>query len=294
MSKTSSKKNRPGCGAHMSIAGGMYRAFEAGQKAGCDCMQVFVKNQRRWGGKPLTDQEIAQWNKAGRQSGIKPVVAHATYLINLGTADATLWEKSVSALVDELTRCESLSIRHLVLHPGSHKDQTFDKGLVNIVKGIDETHRRTAGLKAGLLLETTAGQGSSIGYLFEHLASIIDRAKDGNRLGVCVDTCHIFAAGYPLSKPAEYESSLQQLEDVIGLKLVKCVHLNDSKNDLGSRVDRHEHIGRGRIGLDGFRNLLNDSRFDSVPLILETPKGTDARGRDFDVLNLKKLRSLIR
>ncbi len=278
----------------MSIAGGLHRALEAAQAAGCDCLQIFVKNQRQWAAKALRDEDILLWRETVRRTGIGPTVAHATYLANLGSGDRDLWNKSVAALTDELLRCQALGIPHLIFHPGAHLKATLERGIGRIARGIDAIHRRTRGLDCTLLLETTAGQGTAIGHRFEHLARIIETVAEPDRLGICVDTCHVFAAGYPLIKPEDYEATVQELDDVVGVEMVKCLHLNDSKKELGSRVDRHEHIGQGRIGFRGFRNLVNDIRFRKVPRILETPKGVDPRGKDLDRINLGRLRRMIR
>ena len=291
---TRPRKNIQKFGAHMSIAGGLYRAFEAAQAAGCDCLQVFVKNQRQWAGRPLTDEDIGAWREAARRTGIGPVVAHATYLANLGTSDRTMWNKSTAALTDELERCHMLNIPGLIFHPGAHLGAGLEKGMRQIVKGIDRVHQHTRGLSPKLLLETTAGQGTSIGHRFEHLAHVLEAAQEPERLGICIDTCHIFAAGYPLIGVDEYESTISELDRCVGLERVECIHVNDSKRGLGSRVDRHEHIGKGRIGWRGFRNLVCDERLSSIPKILETPKGVDQRGRDLDKVNLAKLRRLAR
>ncbi len=203
-----------------------------------------------------------------------------------------MWRKSVEAFVLEMMRVEHLGIPYLVTHPGAYTSSSEEAGLRRIVQALDEVHRQTAGIKAKCLLENTAGQGSSLGWRFEHLAAILDGVKDPDRLGVCLDTCHLFAAGYPLHSDKEYRATMRQLDRVVGAKLVKAFHLNDSKRELGSRVDRHEHIGEGRLGLEPFRHLLADSRFRNVPMYLETPKGT-RDGEDLDVMNLRTLRSLI-
>lgn len=280
-------------GAHLSVAGGLHLAFAAAQAAGCHCLQVFVKNQRQWVGKPLTAEAVALWKQAADQSGVAPVVAHATYLINLASVDQVIWNRSLAALGDELERCEALGISHLIFHPGAHLQATLHQGLRRIVLGLNQLHRRTRGFRTRLLLETTAGQGTAIGHRFEHLARIIEQLNEPQRVGICLDTCHLFAAGYALINQDDYESTIQQLDESIGVHKVECIHLNDSKKGLGSRVDRHEHIGCGQIGLAGFRNVVNDARFFDVPKILETPKGCDEQGRDWDVVNLRKLRRLI-
>ena len=281
-------------GAHMSIAGGLHRAIERGLHVGCECIQIFVRNQRQWSAKPLNQDDVRLWNASVQEANMAYVVAHASYLVNLASADTVIWDKSIAALTEELERCEALGVRHLVFHPGAHGSASLSEGIRRIAEGIDQIHQRTRGLKASLLLETTAGQGSAIGHRFEHLADILEAVGTPARLGVCVDTCHIFAAGYALSPPRAYAETIQEFERVVGVEWVKCIHVNDSKRDLGSRVDRHEHIGEGRIGLAGFRNLVNDARFFDVPKILETPKGTHTNGRDLDMVNLARLRRLVR
>ena len=269
-------------------------ALERGLGAGCDCIQIFVRNQRQWSAKPLDQENVRLWQASKKKAGMSHVVAHASYLVNLASADTVIWDKSVVALTDELERCEALGVRHLVFHPGARGQQTLEEGIERIAMGINQIHQRTRGLKASLMLETTAGQGSAIGHRFEHLADILSAVRAPTRLGVCVDTCHIFAAGYALSPPRAYAATIQEFEHVVGLEWVKCIHVNDSKRSLGSRVDRHEQIGEGHIGLAGFRNLVNDARFFGVPKILETPKGTHTDGRDLDVVNLARLRRLLR
>lgn len=278
----------------MSIAGGLYRAFEAAEAAGCDCVQVFVKNQRQWQSKPLGAEEVRSWRAARMKTGISSVVAHATYLANLGSTDEVIWSKSVAAVVDELERCHLLEIPYLVLHPGAHVTAPLARGIRRVIKGINTIYRRAAGVDTSLLLETTAGQGTSIGHRFEHLQAILASVREPERLGVCLDTCHVFAAGYALSPQPAYEATMQALDTSVGMDKIRCIHLNDSKREQGSRVDRHEHIGKGFIGLKGFRTLLNDARLWHVPRILETPKGRDGRGRDFDKVNLARLRRLVR
>ena len=280
-------------GAHLSTAGGLEKAFERGLQLGCDCLQIFLKNQKQWSAKPLSDEAIAAYKRAQRETGIRPVVAHAGYLINLGSPRKAQWSKSIRAVVDELQRCAALGIGGLILHPGAHLGAGLDAGMSRIAQGLDEVHRRTAGIKAKILLETTAGQGSSVGCRIEHLGRILRTVGDPDRLGVCLDTCHLFAAGYDLSTPDEYARTIDLLRRQVTLGKIKCVHMNDSKGACGSRLDRHEHIGKGRLGLAGFRHVVNDERLARVPKILETPKGTDGRGTDYDKVNLRKLRKLV-
>jgi deoxyribonuclease-4 len=280
-------------GAHMSIAGGLHLAFERGRETGCDCMQVFVKNQRQWNAPPLTDGEVTAWMQARATAGIEPIVAHDSYLINLAAPDDALWKKSLDAFHDEIERCERLAIGHLVTHPGSHVGSGLDAGIRRIARAINEVHRETRGYAVRIALEVTAGQGTGIGHQFEHLRRIVDRVREPERMAVCIDTCHLFAAGYDLTTDEGYERTIAGLDEQIGIARVACFHLNDSKKPLGSRVDRHEHIGKGMLGRSAFRRLVNDARFASIPMIMETPKGTDDRGRDFDRLNLTRLRRMI-
>ena len=283
----------PTLGAHMSIAGGYYKAVLAAQQAGCSTVQLFTKNNNQWRAKPLSDEDVRLFGNSLRETRLQTPIAHACYLINLASPDPTLWKKSVNALVEEVRRCEALQLTYLVVHPGSHMDSSVAAGLERVAQALDETHDQTRGVRTQVLLEITAGQGSNLGYRFEHIARILELVRDPDRLGVCFDTCHAFAAGYPMGTKAEYRTTMQQFDKTIGLDLVKAVHLNDSKRELGSRVDRHEHIGRGQLGLEPFRFLLNDPRFRRVPMYLETPKGTE-KGRDLDVINLKTLRRLVR
>ncbi|HVX60765.1 MAG TPA: deoxyribonuclease IV [Pirellulales bacterium] len=278
-------------GAHMSIAGGYYRAVEHAQRCGCDCVQLFTKNNNQWKAKPITDEEAEKFRDALAASGVSHPISHDSYLINLATPDDDLWRRSIDAFVVELQRAEQLGIAYVVMHPGAYVTSTEAAGLARVVEALDEVHRQTPELSACTLLETTAGQGTALGWRFEHLAEIKSRAKSPERLGVCLDTCHVFAAGYPLQTPEEYESTMQAFDTIVGTEEIKAFHLNDSKKGLGSRVDRHDHIGEGMLGLEPFRHLLNDPRFRQTPMYLETPKGqTD--GLEWDVMNLKKLREL--
>ena len=276
----------------MSIAGGYYNAVLAAQQAGCDTVQLFTKNNAQWRAKAITDDDVGLFSDSLRTAAVQTPIAHACYLINLASPDATLWKKSIDALAEELRRCEALGLKYLVVHPGAHIESGEEAGLKRVAQALDEVHAQTRGTRTQVLLEITAGQGSSLGHRFEHLAQILHLASDPDRLGVCFDTCHAFAAGYPLGTEAEYRATMRRLNRTVGLKLVKAMHLNDSKRELGSRVDRHEHIGRGKLGLEPFRFLLNDARFRRVPMYLETPKGKEL-GQDLDVINLRTLRSLL-
>lgn len=237
---------------------------------------------------------MVAYRAAQHQTGLAPIVAHASYLLNLASPDRTMRGKSIRAMADELERCETLGVSALIFHPGSHLSGTLDAGVARVAKSLDEVHRRCPGYRTMMLLETTAGQGTTIGHRFEQLSTILERVREPERLGVCLDTCHLFAAGYDFRKAEGYAAMIDQLIRTIGVSNVRCIHMNDSKRKLGSRVDRHEHIGKGRIGKQGFAHFINDKRFRGIPMILETPKGKDGRGTDLDKVNLKRLRSLIR
>jgi deoxyribonuclease-4 len=275
----------------MSIAGGYYKAALAAGKAGCDCVQLFTKNNNQWRAKPIVAEDIEQFAVALKEQGVSRPISHASYLINLASPVDELWKKSIDAFVVELQRAELLGIGGVVVHPGSFTTSSEEKGLKRIAKALDEVHKQTKGIDAKCLLENTAGQGSNLGHRFEHLAAIIDGVRDPDRLGVCIDTCHAFAAGYALGTEKEYKATIRGLNQSVGLAKVLALHLNDSKKPFGSRVDRHEHIGRGEMGIEPFRLLMNDRRFAKKPMYLETPKGEE-RGEDLDVINLRVLRGL--
>jgi len=277
----------------MSAAGGLENAFTDGVRVGCDCLQVFVKNQRHWKAPPLTADQIKAYTRARCETGLTPVVAHASYLLNLASPDPAMRKKSVEALADEHDRCGRLGVDFLVFHPGAHRDGTPTAGIKHIARGLDAVDRRAKGNGCLILLETTAGQGTAIGHRFEQLGDILDRVKRREAFGVCLDTCHLFAAGYDFRRAEGYQAMIDEMENAIGLASVKCIHTNDSKRECGSRVDRHEHIGKGKIGKSGFRRFVNDPHWAGLPLILETPKGKDGRGTDLDRVNLKRLRSLL-
>ncbi len=284
----------PILGAHMSMAGGFHRAIERGNDLGCQCVQIFVKNNNQWRAAALTDAEVDRFQAAVRRYDLRHLLAHSSYLINLASPDRTLWQKSLDALIVELHRAERLGIPYVVLHPGAHTTGSLQAGLRRVVRALDEIHRQTRGLRVICLLENTAGQGTSLGWQFEQLATMLDGVRDPERLGVCFDTCHAFAAGYQLASEAEYDQTIGQFQRLVGLRRIKAIHLNDSKRECGSRVDRHEHIGRGLVGIGAFRQLLNDSRLRRVPMYLETPKGDDPRsGRPWDMVNLRRLRRLV-
>lgn len=276
-------------GAHMSIAGGAFNAFLHGEKSGCTTIQIFTKSSNQWRAKELSDEEVEKFHSEQKRTGINPVIAHDSYLINLGSPDKTLLEKSRGAFLVEMERCERLKIPHLVTHPGSHIDKGEDWGIKRIAESISWLHERTEGFKVSITLETTAGQGSNLGYKFEQIASMIEQSSQSERLAVCLDTCHIFAAGYDIATREAYEKTISEFDRIIGLGKLAVIHFNDSKRGFGSRVDRHEHIGKGEIGTEPFAFFMQDKRFDEIPKLLETPKGTDG---NMDKVNLAILRKL--
>jgi len=277
-------------GAHMSVAGGVSKAFERGQSIDCRTMQIFTRNQNQWKCKPLETTEIARYHEWAQRTGITPVVAHASYLINLGSPSAELWDKSVEAYQVELERADQLSILGVVLHPGSSMGAGEEAGKRRIAQGLDRVHAATPAAQTLTLLEITAGQGDHLGFRFEQLADIIAALDAPGRVGICFDTCHALAAGYEFRNADDYQRMWDAFDKALGLERLKVFHLNDSKKDLGSRVDRHTHIGEGFLGLTPFRLLLNDARFQALPMILETPKEEDMAD---DVMNLARLRELI-
>jgi deoxyribonuclease-4 len=277
-------------GAHMSVAGGLHNAARAARDHDCGALQIFTKNSNQWAAKELSDDDVRLFRRALRETRVRKTIAHDSYLINLASPNLDLFRKSVEALVVEMERAERLGLHYLVVHPGSHAGTDEATGLANIVRALDKAHRRCAGFRVRVLLETTAGQGQSLGHRFEQLAHILGTVAEPERLGVCFDTCHVFAAGYPLAPETDYRATMDEFERVIGLKRLRAFHVNDSKKPLGSRVDRHAHVGRGCLGLEPFRLLVNDPRFGDRPMILETPKEED--GQDMDAVNLAVLRGL--
>ncbi len=277
-------------GAHESIAGGLHRAVERGLKAGCESLQIWTKNSRQWDAPPLDDTAITLFREAVNDVGLRPVVAHAAYLINIASPDLQLNRRSVASLIQELERCEALEIPYLILHPGAHTGAGTDNGLAQAVRGLSEVHTALPGYRARILLETTAGQGTTLGGTFEELAHLLDRTQGGERLGICLDTCHVFAAGYDVRTVEGYEGMMAALDHAIGLERLAVIHLNDSQQPLGSRRDRHEHIGDGHLGAAAFARLLRDQRLDGLTGILETPKSEDLCE---DRENLARLRSMV-
>ena len=274
----------------MSIAGGVGNAFIEGKKVDCEAIQIFTKSSRQWASKPYTKEEIEQFHINRKETGIGAVIAHDSYLLNMGSPDAALRQRSVAAFIDELERCEVLRVTNLIAHPGAHVGAGELDGIKTIAKSLDEVHRACPGYRTRITLEITAGQGSNLGYRFEQIGNMIDATKENDRLRVCFDTEHAFAAGYDLRTKEGYERTFSEFDEVIGIDRLAAFHLNDSKKEFNSRVDRHEHIGKGFIGVEAFRLLMNDRRFWGLPMCLETPKGPDLKE---DRENLELLRSLI-
>jgi deoxyribonuclease IV len=283
------KPRRPMLGAHMSIAGEVGEALIRGKRVGCECIQIFTKSSRQWASRPFTSEEIETFKRNRIRTGIATVIAHDSYLVNLGAPDEAMRRKSVNGIIDELHRCEALGVPILVAHPGSHVGSGIETGIKTIAKSIDEAHAACKGFKVKIALEITAGQGSNLGNTFEQMAQIFDAVVEHERLRLCFDTEHAFAAGYDIRTPEGYENTFGELDKYVGLKRLAAFHLNDSIKDFNSHVDRHQHIGKGFIGLDAFRRLLNDPRFFGLPMCLETPKGPEMKE---DVENLATLRSL--
>jgi deoxyribonuclease-4 len=278
-------------GAHMSAAGGPDQAVRRGKETGCETIQIFSKNSNRWKSRDLNGKEQANFHKACQETGISPVLVHTSYLINLASPDEELWGKSIDSMVDEIGRCQFLGAPYLVLHPGAHSGAGLEVGLSRVTQGLNICLENTDYADVIVLLEITAGQGTSVGGRFEQLARLLDESYYPERLGVCFDTCHAFAAGYDIRTPETFTATFDHFEDTIGFENLKAVHLNDTKGELGRHLDRHEHIGQGRLGLEAFRLILNDPRFTGLPMVLETQKSPDMHE---DVENLATLRSLIR
>lgn len=280
----------PLLGAHMSIAGGVSNAIAEGAAHNCNCLQIFTKASNQWKSKPYTEEEIAKFHAARQAAGINPVVAHTAYLINIASPKADIYKMSVAALIDELERCHLLGIEDIVMHPGSYLDSSVEEGIKRIVDTLNEIFDKTAAIKTRVALETTAGQGTNLGHKFEQIAQMIAGIENQNRISVCLDTCHIFAAGYDIRDKKSYQTTLEEFDKIIGLAYLKVIHLNDSQKEFGSKRDRHEHIGRGFIGEEAFRLIVQDKRLEEIPKLLETPKEED--GRDMDEVNLALLRKL--
>ena len=276
-------------GAHTSISGGVSTSIDRAEKLSFTAIQIFTKNNSQWDAKPLSNMEIERFRNRLNKSHIKFIQAHDSYLINLCAKDRSLLRKSRKSFIEELERCEQLGIPYLNFHPGVHGGQGEDDGLTMIAESINIAHEKAKASHVSTMLETTAGQGTSLGYRFEHLKKIIDRVDTPERMSICIDTAHIFAAGYDITSPNKYRRVMREFDDIIGLDLLKAFHMNDSKKELGSRVDRHEHIGKGFIGKAGFKNIMRDRNTANVPKILETPKG---KTQLEDLKNMKVLLSL--
>jgi len=283
--------SRPPLGAHVSVAGGIANAIPRGEDLGCTAIQIFVKNANRWQGKAIDRDDAARFRGAREESPIGPVVAHASYLINLGATDDTVLKRSRAALADELERCALVGVDGLVLHPGAHLGRGEEEGLERIAAVLDPILAAAPGGAQGprLLLENTAGQGTVVGYRLEHLEEILSRLDHADRVGVCLDTCHAFAAGYALHEESGYEEFWSEVEARLGLDRVGCLHLNDSLKPFASRRDRHAHIGEGEIGVELFARLLHDPRLAGVPMVIETETGDDLEGHRKDLETLRRL-----
>ncbi len=277
-------------GAHMSISGGVFNAPINGLEATCEVIQIFSKSNNQWKAKPLTDEDVQKFLEAQKSTGVKVACVHDSYLINLASPKDDLYKKSCDAFAEEMKRCDILGVENLVMHPGSHVGEGEEYGLKRVAEAFNSIIDSTPDSKVTICIETTAGQGTNLGYTFEHIAQIIDMVEAKDRFGVCMDTCHIFAAGYPISTEKEYKATIKKFNDIVGLDRLRIMHINDSKKEAGSRVDRHEHIGQGFIGLEPFGFFVNDRRLKKVPMILETPKKSAAE----DIENLNVLRSLIK
>jgi deoxyribonuclease IV len=297
MHKKKLKDQKPPCllGAHFSIAKGLDKALYEAKRYGCNALQIFTKNASTWKERVVTQKEIDGFKQAKSETGISKIASHTSYLINLATPEKKKHKMSCNALVQELIRSSCLGIPYVVLHPGSHMEVGEKEGISRIAESInkifEEIFAKTPGISTRLLLETTAGQGSSVGHTFEHLASIISKFEKKINPGICLDTCHIFAAGHDIRTMEYYRKTMDDFDSIIGLGHLSLIHLNDSKKELGSRVDRHEQIGLGYIGLNAFKYIMNDDRLFDIPKIIETPKGkTD---KDWDEINLKLLRQMV-
>lgn len=277
-------------GAHMSIAGGLHKAVERAVAAGCGVVQLFTRSSNQWKGKAVSDADAALFRTVFAESGLHEVISHDIYLINLAAPPGETRDKSLTAFADEMATCDRLGINKIVMHPGSHTSDPPEAGLQRVIEAFDQLFSEVPQYRGLVLLETTAGQGTNLGRHFEELRTIIDGSRYPERFAVCFDTCHTFAAGYDTTTPQGYRAVMEEFDRVLGLARLQCFHFNDSKKGLGSRVDRHDHIGQGMLGLEPFRLIMNDPRFVAVPKILETPKG-DAD--EMDQINLALLRGLV-
>lgn len=281
----------PKFGAHMSIAGGVDKAFGQAVKTGCDAMQIFTKSNNQWKARELKPDEIDRFHAQREETGISPVITHASYLINLGSPKDDLWEKSIDALIIEMDRCEVLGIPNLVLHPGAHMKEGVEAGVARVSAALDRAHDALPDHQMKVTLELTAGQGSALGRTFEELAMIRSGCQASDRLAFCFDTCHALAAGYDFRTQAGYDAMMNDMDITIGIDKLAVMHINDSKNDVGTHVDRHTHIGEGYIGLEPFGFFINDGRLADIPFLLETPQEVKIES---DKENLAKLRGLVK
>ena len=283
----------PLLGAHMSVAGGFHNAVDAAAEHGMECVQIFTKNNNQWQARPMDPESVDLFCRRLEETGIRLPCAHASYLINLGSPKEDLWQKSITAMTIELERAEVLGLAGVVLHPGSFTTSSEEEGIERISEALDVVLLSTDGLDVEVWLENTAGQGTNLGHRFEQLEAIISRLPDSSRVGICLDSCHLFAAGYALESTEEYLQTMTEFDETVGRDRLRAWHLNDSKREFGSRVDRHETIGEGHLGLEPFRHILNDPLSADLPMYLETPKG-DRDDRTLDAINLETLRSLAR
>ena len=280
---------RPLLGAHMSIAGGVSEALIRARDTGCECVQIFTKSSRQWVSKPYVKEEVETFKRVLGETGIKLVIAHDSYLINMGAPDESMRKKSVAGFIDELERCEMLGVPFLIAHPGAHVGSGEETGIKTIAKSLSEAHKACAGFKVEIALEITAGQGSNLGYKFEQMGQIFDATNENERLRLCFDTEHAFAAGYDLRTDEGYDCTFAELDDQVGLDRLVAFHMNDSLKPFHSRVDRHQHIGKGYLGLDPFRRLVNDPRFAGIPMCLETEPGPEMKDIVADLQQLHQL-----
>ena len=277
-------------GAHMSIAGGLHKAIDRAVAAGCGTLQIFTRSSNQWQGKPVSDKDADLFRSSFAASGLHEIISHDIYLINLAAPLGDTRDKSLAAFGDEMATCARLGINKIVMHPGSHTTDSPEQGLERVISAFDQLFEQVPQYQGLVLLETTAGQGTNLGRTFEELQVIISGSRYPDRFGICFDTCHTFAAGYNTATPEGYAEVMAQFDRILGLQRLHCFHLNDSKKGLGSRVDRHEHIGQGTLGLEPFRFIMNDHRFTAIPKILETPKGDND---ELDQVNLRVLRGLV-
>lgn len=276
-------------GAHVSVAGGLDKVVPRAVKIGCETIQIFTKSNIQWGSRELTEDEIKNFQIDLKKFNIHPVVVHSSYLINLCARDREILKKSREAFIDELKRCENIGAMYLVFHPGAHLGKGEDYGIKLTAESINLSHERTKNFKTLTVIEITSGQGTAIGYRFDQIKKIIDLVEDKSRVGVCIDTCHLFSAGYDIRSEKGCENVFKEFDEMIGIERIKVLHLNDSKRELNSRIDRHYHIGKGYIGKDAFRYIMRNPNFKNIPKIIETPKGYDDK---FDIANLTALRRL--